>query len=125
MVERKVLLPGVTVLAHQAIQVRDRAPRCLCRTLARVLNRRQAARLDIHYESPCQSLLKSLRIVPSRVSKALLVEALIRQQEIRAQDVIRFDLSIVPPVRSQPPACGASIRLCQGPEVTALDDVSA
>jgi hypothetical protein len=46
LVERKVLLPGVTVLARLVAQVRDKAAARLWRTLARALKPQQVARLE-------------------------------------------------------------------------------
>src|SRR3954447_1799709 len=104
LVERKVLLPGVSTLARMVAQVRDKAASRLWRTLARALRPRQAARLEnllIADEVSRQSPLERLRRAPTRVSMAGLVEALQRLQEIRALGVGRIDLSAVPPVRVQ------------------------
>ena len=102
LVERKVLLPGVTVLARLVAQVRDQGGLALWRTLARTLKPRQAARLEtllVADEVSRQSPLERLRRAPTRVNMAGLVEALQRLQEIRALGVSRIDLSAVPPVR--------------------------
>jgi TnpA family transposase len=145
LVERKVLLPGVTVLARLVAQVRDRAAARLWRTLTRALKPRQAARLDtllVADEVSRQSPLERLRRAPTRVSMAGLVEALQRLQEIRALGVSRIDLSAVPPVRVQtlarfaaaaraqaiarmsPPRRQATLlAFAKVQEVTALDDV--
>src|SRR5512135_2772609 len=104
LVERKVLLPGVTVLARLVAQVRDQAASRLWRTLARTLKPRQAARLEtllIADEHSRQSPLERLRRAPTRVSVAGMVEALKQLQEIRALGVSHIDLSTVPPVRVQ------------------------
>jgi len=104
LVRRKVLLPGVTVLARLVAQVRDRAASRLWRTLARALKPRQAARLEtllVADERSRQTPLERLRRAPTRVSVAGLVEALQRLQEIRALGVSPIDLSAVPPVRVQ------------------------
>jgi uncharacterized protein DUF4158 len=104
LVERKVLLPGVTVLARLVAQVRDKAASRLWRTLARTLKPRQVARLEtllVADERSRQSPLERLRRAPTRVSVAGLVGALERLQEIRALGVSHIDLSAVPPVRVQ------------------------
>ncbi len=104
LVERKVILPGVTVLARLVAQVRDQAASRLWRTLARTLKPGQAARLEtllIADENSRQSPLERLRRAPTRVSVAGMVEALERLQEIRALGVSHVDLSTVPPVRVQ------------------------
>jgi len=89
LVERKVLLPGVTVLARLVAQIRDRAALRLWRTLARALKPRQAARLEtllVADEVSRQSPLERLRRVPTRVVVGM-VEALERLREIRALGV--------------------------------------
>jgi TnpA family transposase len=104
LVERKVLLPGVTVLARLVAQVRDQAASRLWRTLARALKPCQAARLEtllVADESSRQSPLERLRRAPTRVSVAGIVEALERLREIRALGVDHIDLSTVPAVRVQ------------------------
>jgi Domain of unknown function (DUF4158) len=81
LVERKVLLPGVTVLARLVAQVRDRTALRLWRTPARALKPRQSARLEtllVADEVSRQSPLERLRRAPARVSMAGLVEALQR-----------------------------------------------
>jgi TnpA family transposase len=102
LVERKVLLPGVSTIARLVAWVRDKAASRLWRTLARALKPRQAARLEtllIADESSRKTLLERLRRAPTRVSVAGLVEALQRLQEIRGLGVTHIDLSAVPPVR--------------------------
>src|SRR5512135_1777114 len=104
LVERRVLLPGVTVLARLVAQVRDQAATRLWHTLARTLKPRQAARLEtllVADERSRQSPLERLRRAPTRVSVAGLVGALERLGEIRALGVGHIDLSAVPPVRVQ------------------------
>jgi Tn3 transposase DDE domain/Domain of unknown function (DUF4158) len=76
LVERKVLLPGVTVLARLVAQVRDRAASRLWRALARSLKPRQAARLEallVADEHSRQSPLERLRRAPTRVSVAAML----------------------------------------------------
>ena len=104
LVERKVLLPGVTVLARLVAQVRDQAASRLWQALARTLKPGQAARLEtllVADEQSRQSPLERLRRAPTRVSVAGLVGALERLREIRALGVGHIDLSAVPPVRVQ------------------------
>jgi TnpA family transposase len=104
LVERKVILPGVTVLARLVAQVRDQAASRLWRTLARTLKPGQAARLEtllVADESSRQSPLERLRRAPTRISVAGMVEALERLREIHALGVSHIDLSTVPPVRVQ------------------------
>lgn len=102
LVERKILLPGVTVLARLVAQVRDLAASRLWRTLARSLEPQQAARLEtllVADETTRRSPLERLRRAPTRVSIAGLVEALERLREIRGLGVGSIELSAIPPVR--------------------------
>jgi TnpA family transposase len=104
LVERKVLLPGVTVLARLVAQVRDQAASRLWRNLTRSLKPRQVAHLEtllVVDEHSRQSPLERLRRAPARVSVAGMVEALERLREIRALGVGHVDLSTAPPVRVQ------------------------
>ncbi len=145
LVERKVLLPGVTVLARLVAQVRDLAASRLWRTLARSLKPQQAARLEtllVADETTRQSPLERLRRAPTRVSIAGLVEALERLREIRDLGVGSIKLSAVPPVRvhalaryaaaaraqaiarmSPPRRQATLLAFAKVQEVTALDDV--
>ena len=69
LVERKVLLPGVTVLARLVAQVRDRAASRLWRTLVRSLKPQQAARLEtllVADETTRRSPLERLRRAPGQ-----------------------------------------------------------
>src|SRR3954470_15427829 len=99
LVERKVLLPGVTVLAREVAQARDRAAARLWRVLADAPNATQRERLEallVVPEGARQSRLDRLRRAPTRVSGPSLVAALRRLGEIRALDVAGLDLSRVP-----------------------------
>jgi TnpA family transposase len=145
LVERKVLLPGVTVLARLVARVRDQAASRLWQTLARTLKPGQAARLEtllVADEQSRQSPLERLRRAPTRISVAGLAGALERLREIRALGVGHIDLSAVPPVRVQALARYAAaaraqaiarmppvrrhatlLAFAQMEEITALDDV--
>ena len=99
LVERKVLLPGVTVLARVVAQARDRAASRLWRALAAAPDAEQRERLEallIVPEGTRQSHLDRLRCAPTRVSGPALVAALRRLEEIRALGVAELDLSRVP-----------------------------
>ena len=99
LVERKVLLPGVTVLARVVAQARDRAAARLWRVLAAAPDAEQRERLEallIVPEGGRQSHLDRLRCAPTRVSGPALVAALERLEEIRALGVAELDLSRVP-----------------------------
>jgi hypothetical protein len=99
LVERKVLLPGVTVLAREVAQARDRPAARLWRVLADAPNARQRERLEallVVPEGARQSHLDRLRRAPTRVSGPSLVAALRRLDEIRGLGVAELDLSRVP-----------------------------
>ena len=145
LVERKVLLPGVSTIARLVARARDKAASRLWRTLARALKPRQAARLEtllIADESSRKTLLERLRRAPTRVSVAGLVEALLRLREIRGLGLTHIDLSAVPPVRihvlaryaataraqaiarmSPPRRQATLLAFAKVQEITALDDV--
>jgi hypothetical protein len=102
LVEHKVLLPGVTVLARLIARVRDRAAARLWRVLAAAPNARQRKRLEallVVPEGTRQSPLDRLRQAPTRVSGPALVEALQRVEEIRSVGVGQLNLARVPPGR--------------------------
>lgn len=104
LVERKVLLPGVTVLARLVAQVRDRVATRLWHTLAQAPNAEQRARLDALLEVPAvpavpvgvgdaiiarQTTLDRIRRAPTHLSANGLVGALQRLVEVRALGVGR------------------------------------
>jgi TnpA family transposase len=104
LVERKVLLPGVTVLERLVGRVRDRAARRLWRLLAGAPTSLQRACLEGLLEVPAgerQSPLDQLRRGPNRVSAPALVGALDRLQAIRAIGVGDIDLGHLPSSRIQ------------------------
>jgi TnpA family transposase len=99
LVERKVLLPGVTVLARLISRVRARVANRLWRTLASKLTKAQRAKLQgLLAVNPAtgNSDLDRLRRAPTRVSGPALVSALNRLEEIRGLGVSNLALTGVP-----------------------------
>jgi Domain of unknown function (DUF4158) len=104
LVERKVLLPGVTVLERLVGRVQDRAARRLWRLLAAAPTASQRARLEGLLDVPegrRHSHLDRLRHGPHRVSAPALVSALQRLQEIRLLGMSEIDLERFPSSRIQ------------------------
>ena len=100
LVESKVLLPGVSVLARLVAQVRERASARLWRALAALPDARQREQLQRLLEVSSvgrQTNLDRLRKAPVRVSSNALVEALGRLTEIRSCGVGNLELSRFPP----------------------------
>ena len=104
LVERRVLLPGVSVLARLVASVRDRTQTRLWRALARRADpalRQQLQLLLVVPDGARQTPLDRLRRAPTRVSAPALVEALHRLEEIRALGVSALDLRSLPAGRVQ------------------------
>ncbi len=102
LVERKVLLPGVTVLARLVARIRDRAASQLWHRLAQLPNAEQQAKLEALVEVPDgarSSPLDQLRRAPVRVSGPALLEALERVEAIRDLGVGALPLDHLPPNR--------------------------
>ncbi len=99
LVERKVLLPGVTVLARLVAGVRDRAQARLWRGLASRADPTLRGRLHELLIVPAgarQTPLDRLRRSPTRVSAPALVEALRRTDEVRELGAGALDLGTLP-----------------------------
>lgn len=104
LIERKILLPGVTTLARLVARVRDQAAARVWRQLSRLPTEEQQARLEALLGVPAgdrQSHLDRLRRSPTRVSGPALVEALNRIEEFRALGINTLDLTSIPSRRLQ------------------------
>jgi len=102
LVERKVLLPGVTTLARLVAQVRDRTAARLWRCLAEAPTAEQRRRLETLLEPEAgarTTLLDELRRAPTRVSGPGLIGALDRLRRIRELSLGRLPLGHLPPGR--------------------------
>jgi hypothetical protein len=102
LVERKILLPGVTTLTRLVAAVRDRSAQQLWRTLAELPDRAVRQHLEDLLVVPVggrQTPLDRLRTAPARANAPTLVDALRRLEEVRALGARRVDLSGLPPGR--------------------------
>jgi TnpA family transposase len=99
LVERKILLPGVSLLTRLIARVRDRAAARLWRSLAQLPTVKQQKRLDALLVAPAASMspLDRLRRAPTRISAPAMTGALERLSEIRALEGNTFNLSRIPP----------------------------
>jgi hypothetical protein len=99
LIERKILLPGVSVRARLVTSVRDRAAARLWRMLSAIPSAEQRTRLDGLLVVPAgvrASALDRLRRAPTRASAPSLVDALKRLREVRDLGVSHLDLSHIP-----------------------------
>ena len=99
LVDRKVILPGVTVLTRLVAQVRDRVAARLWRILSAAPSTAQRIRLQGLLAVPDgtrYSDLDRLRRGPTSVSAGGLVAALDRVGEVRGLGVSRVDVSGIP-----------------------------
>src|SRR6266567_5011386 len=99
LIERKVLLPGVSVLERLVSSVREHAEVRLWQELCQLPTPRQRALLETLLVVPDgerQTPLDRLRRGPTRVSGPALVQALHRVDAIRLFEMEHVDLSFVP-----------------------------
>lgn len=99
LIDRKVLLPGVSVLERLISSAREHASRRLWRLLSAIPTQQQQALLETLLEVPArerQTPLDRLRRGPTRVSGPTLVGALHRVKAIRLFEMEHLDLSFVP-----------------------------
>jgi hypothetical protein len=99
LIERKILLPGVTVLTRLIARVRDRAASRLWRVLAALPSADQQSRLEallVVKDGNRVSPLDRLRRAPTRISSPAMVDALNRLTELRYVGVSRLDMARLP-----------------------------
>lgn len=99
LIDRKVLLPGVSVLERVVSSVREHATMRLWQRLAQLPTPRQVTLLEtllVVPEGEQQTHLDRLRRAPTRVSSPALVQALHRVDAIRLFEMEHLDLSFVP-----------------------------
>src|SRR6266568_4335139 len=116
LIDRKVLLPGVSVLERAISSVREHASRRLWQLLAAIPTPPQRALLETLLEVPAgerQTPLDRLRRGPTRVSGPALVAALRRVEAIRLFEMEHLDLSFVPRGRLKALARHATTALVQ------------
>jgi len=95
LIERKILLPGVTVLTRLIARVRDRASSRLWRVLAALPNADQRNHLEallVVRDGDRVSPLDRLRRAPTRISSPAMVDALDRLTELRSFGVNHLDM---------------------------------
>ena len=111
LVQRKILLPGVSGLARLVASVRDRAANRLWKVLSQLPNPNQKKQLEellVVKEGERSSPLDRLRHPPSRVSAPALVAALNRLAEVRSLGIGTINVTQIPPNRLKVLARSAS-----------------
>jgi len=114
LIERKILLPGVTVLARLVAQVRERVANRLWRVLYRAVTPAQRARLEDLLTIPPNArltVLEQLRRAAQGVNSVGMLKALKRLDTVRALDLSSVNLHAVPPARLTALARTASSRM--------------
>lgn len=104
LVERKILLPGVTVLERMVANVRERAAQRAWKLLSRLPNAQQRQQLEtLLIVDPVtqQPTLDRLKSSSTRYSAPALVEALYRVEEIRQFNIRSLNVTKVPMSRLQ------------------------
>ena len=102
LVQRKILLPGVSSLARLVASVRDRAANRLWQILSKIPNptqRKQLEELLVVKEGERYSPLDRLRHPPNRISAPALVATLNRLLEVRSLGIGTIDVTQIPPNR--------------------------
>jgi hypothetical protein len=100
MIERRILLPGVSVLSRLIAKVNELASARFWSRLARLVHRGQRKRLRsllLIPESSPSSALDQLRKPPVTISAPGMVDAWLRLKEFRKLGVRHVSLSRIPP----------------------------
>ena len=102
LIERNILLPGVSVLARLIARVRDRVATRLWRVIGRILAPDQQATLATLLTIPERTrmtVLEQLRRGAVGISSVSMIRALKRAELIRAMGMRTVDVSAIPPAR--------------------------
>lgn len=102
LVENKILLPGVTVLARLISRVRERVEQRLYEQVAKLPNQEQIKNLEsllIVNEKSRQTLLEQWRTSQSHISSPALLKVLNKLENILALEIGKLDISKLPPLR--------------------------
>jgi TnpA family transposase len=102
LVQRKIILPGVTTLIRLIAQVRDRSTNRLWQMLANSTDTEQCLRLEgllCVAEGARYSALERLRNGPTRISSPALIDAINRFVELRSLRIDQLKIAQLPPNR--------------------------
>lgn len=102
LVQRKILLPGVTTLTRLIATIRERANLRLWSMLAKLPTEKQRQNLEqllVVPENAHQSEFERMRKSPTRLSAPSLVKALSRLEQIRTLVIRQLNLSKIPTIR--------------------------
>ena len=101
LIQRKVLLPGISTLTRLVAQIRDRAALRAWRRLTSLPNAEQRCQLEAllaMHEGKRRSRFDQLRQGPTLVSSAAMIAALERYAELRDLGIRELDFSRIPSV---------------------------
>lgn len=102
LLENKILLPGVTILARLITTIRERVQQRLYIKLSKLPSSTQIESLESLLqvtENNRQTSLEQWRISPTHSSSNSLVKALNKLENIRALEIGTLDISKIPPIR--------------------------
>jgi len=102
LVAKKLLLPGISVLARLIVSARERVQQRLYIKLYRLPNKEQIKQLEALIIPPVKNRKTPLEqwcILPNRVSSPALVNTLKHLENIRTLQIGKLDVSRIPPIR--------------------------